>query len=171
MHHTAAVQQQCATWGLDRLNQRQLPLDGTYSYDWDGTGVTAFILDSGIRSTHDEFEGRVECGYNGFADNFVHSNREDCEDYKYENCCCHLARLLLVSFSSSQFVFSTTAAGMERMSLAQVRFHVHESKAQSGYTTHAQVPIRDLSHITPSLARCVLKSEERRTVSPRASSW
>ena len=76
------MDQSCATWGIDRLDQRNLPLDEHYSYSLDGTGVTAYIIDSGIRSTHDEFEGRVNCGFNAFDDNFLHMNREDCEDYR-----------------------------------------------------------------------------------------
>jgi subtilisin family serine protease len=56
-------------------------LDQVYSHDLDGEGVTAYIIDSGIRSTHDEFEGRVECGFNAFDANFIHLAREDCEDY------------------------------------------------------------------------------------------
>ena len=45
--------------GLDRIDQASLPLDGQYKYRLDGTGVTVFVLDSGIRSTHVEFEGRA----------------------------------------------------------------------------------------------------------------
>jgi subtilisin family serine protease len=48
-----------ATWGLDRIDQRNLPLSGTYTYDFDGTGVHAYIIDTGIRSTHTQFGGRA----------------------------------------------------------------------------------------------------------------
>lgn len=53
------------SWGLDRIDQRDgESLDSTYDYDYDGTGVHAYILDSGIRGTHNEFTGRIGSGAN-----------------------------------------------------------------------------------------------------------
>jgi subtilisin family serine protease len=61
-----------APWNLDRLDQRGLPLDSTYTYIEDGSGVTAYVIDSGINSTHQEFAdagGRVKYGaYWDFGD-------------------------------------------------------------------------------------------------------
>jgi subtilisin family serine protease len=48
-----------ATWGLDRIDQSNLPLSTTYTYTSQGTGVTAYIIDTGIRTTHNEFGGRA----------------------------------------------------------------------------------------------------------------
>src|SRR4030095_10979782 len=47
-----------ATWGIDRIDQRDLPLDTKYNFDTDGSGVTAYIIDTGIRASHTEFGGR-----------------------------------------------------------------------------------------------------------------
>jgi len=49
-------------WGLDRIDQRSLPLDRGYGYLQSGAGVTAFVIDTGIRATHTQFGGRVTGG-------------------------------------------------------------------------------------------------------------
>lgn len=48
-----------AQWNLDRVDQRNMPIDGTYNYTATGAGVHAYILDTGIRPTHVEFGGRA----------------------------------------------------------------------------------------------------------------
>ncbi|MBN1313800.1 MAG: S8 family peptidase [Anaerolineae bacterium] len=53
-----------ATWGIDRVDQRALPLSRTYHWDYDGSGVHAYIIDTGIRISHNEFRGRASYGYN-----------------------------------------------------------------------------------------------------------
>ena len=57
-----------ATWGLDRIDQRALPLDMSYTYASTGTGVTAYIVDTGIRYDHVEFGGRATFGVDVMAD-------------------------------------------------------------------------------------------------------
>ena len=57
-----------ATWGLDRIDQATLPLDTKYTTLSDGAGVTAFVLDSGIRASHSEFTGRLLPGFAGVND-------------------------------------------------------------------------------------------------------
>jgi subtilisin family serine protease len=52
-----------ATWGIDRTDQRALPLSGTFTYTNTGAGVTAYIIDTGIRFDHSEFGGRATSGY------------------------------------------------------------------------------------------------------------
>ena len=48
-----------ASWGLDRIDQRSPPLDKVYSYNNDGEGVNAYVIDTGILPTHWEFQGRA----------------------------------------------------------------------------------------------------------------
>ncbi|HEX6040316.1 S8 family peptidase [Longimicrobium sp.] len=57
------VTQANATWGIDRIDQRNLPLSTTFNYTSTGLGVTAYIVDTGIRFTHTQFTGRVSSGY------------------------------------------------------------------------------------------------------------
>jgi subtilisin family serine protease len=57
-----------ATWGLDRIDQRDLPLNGTYVYTPTGSGVRAYIIDTGILSTHTQFGGRVTSGFTAIND-------------------------------------------------------------------------------------------------------
>jgi subtilisin family serine protease len=52
-----------ATWGLDRVDQRALPLSTTYTYTSTGSGVHAYIIDTGILYSHTEFGGRASSGY------------------------------------------------------------------------------------------------------------
>jgi subtilisin family serine protease len=60
---TTQTTQTSATWGLDRTDQRDLPLSTTYTYINTGTGVTAYIIDTGIRFAHSQFSGRATSGF------------------------------------------------------------------------------------------------------------
>jgi subtilisin family serine protease len=57
-----------ATWGLDRINQRALPLDNSYSYTNTGSGVTAYIIDTGIQISNSDFGTRASVGYDAIGD-------------------------------------------------------------------------------------------------------
>jgi subtilisin family serine protease len=66
--HASDTTQNSATWGLDRIDQKALPLSGTYTYGGTGAGVTAYVIDSGIRMTHQEFGGRASAGFTAISD-------------------------------------------------------------------------------------------------------
>jgi subtilisin family serine protease len=73
------TQTSVASWGLDRIDQSGLPLSGSYSYGLNGTGVNAYIIDTGIRSTHVEFGlGRVVPAFTAIDDGF---GPEDCQGH------------------------------------------------------------------------------------------
>lgn len=75
---TLDTTQSPATWGLDRIDQRNLPLNNTYTYTPTGAGVTAYIIDTGIRISHNQFGGRASNGYD-FIDNDATAN--DCNGH------------------------------------------------------------------------------------------
>ncbi|MFD9411225.1 S8 family peptidase [Streptomyces sp. NPDC059989] len=56
-----------APWGLDRIDQRALPLSQTYTYDSTAANVTAYVIDTGIRTTHTDFGGRARAGFDAFG--------------------------------------------------------------------------------------------------------
>ena len=64
---SAYTTQTGATWGLDRIDQRNLPLNGSFSNTNDGSGVTAYIIDTGIRVTHSEFGTRASKGFDAIS--------------------------------------------------------------------------------------------------------
>ncbi|AZM64085.1 MULTISPECIES: S8 family peptidase [unclassified Streptomyces] len=62
--HTTATQDNPPSWGLDRVDQEDTAGDSKYTYpDQAGEGVTAYVIDTGVRITHQDFEGRASHGY------------------------------------------------------------------------------------------------------------
>jgi subtilisin family serine protease len=57
-----------ATWGIDRIDQRNLPLDGSYTYNTTASNVHAYIIDTGIFITHTQFGGRATVGVDEVGD-------------------------------------------------------------------------------------------------------
>ncbi|GLZ80610.1 hypothetical protein Afil01_54170 [Actinorhabdospora filicis] len=66
--HLLDTQQNPPSWGLDRIDQQDLPLSSSYTYANAGEGVTAYLVDTGVKMSHADFEGRVTAGYD-FVDN------------------------------------------------------------------------------------------------------
>ena len=65
-----------ATWGIDRIDQRNLPLSGSYTYTSTGTGVRAYIIDTGIQTSHPQFGTRASAVYDAFG-----GNGQDCNGH------------------------------------------------------------------------------------------
>jgi subtilisin family serine protease len=74
----SAISQSDATWGLDRIDQRTSVLDSFYNYEASGSGVTAYIIDTGILTSHEEFEGRASIGFDSVGDG---RNGQDCNGH------------------------------------------------------------------------------------------
>jgi subtilisin family serine protease len=63
-----------ATWGLDRIDQRNRPLNGTYTFPTTASNVTAYIIDTGIKYTHSDFGGRATFGFDAVGTDGVDCN-------------------------------------------------------------------------------------------------
>jgi aqualysin 1 len=73
----ASDTQSPATWGLDRIDQRNRPLSNSYTYNATGAGVTAYIIDTGIRFSHTQFGGRAVTGF----DSVDGGSADDCNGH------------------------------------------------------------------------------------------
>jgi subtilisin family serine protease len=74
--YTTSATQSNATWGIDRIDQRNRPLSGTYTYNTTASGVYAYIIDTGIRTAHTQFGGRASNVYDAFG-----GNGQDCNGH------------------------------------------------------------------------------------------
>lgn len=75
---TAATQLNPPGWGADRVDQRTLPLNGSYTYPNTGTDVHAYIIDTGIWLEHPDFAGRLDPGYSAIVPD---GNSRDCHGH------------------------------------------------------------------------------------------
>jgi len=67
-----------ATWGLDRIDSKTRSLSGTYDYTSTGSGITVYVIDTGIQSSHSDFVGAVAGGFTSITDG---RGTEDCNGH------------------------------------------------------------------------------------------
>ncbi len=67
-----------ATFGIDRIDQRNLPLSNSYTYNFTGAGVNTYVIDTGVRFTHNEFTGRTGASFDAIGDG---QNGNDCNGH------------------------------------------------------------------------------------------
>jgi subtilisin family serine protease len=67
----ATTQSPTPSWGIDRIDQRNLPLSNSYTYTATGAGVTAYIIDTGINPTHPDFGGRAAVAFDATGGNGI----------------------------------------------------------------------------------------------------
>ncbi len=72
------IQVSPASWGIDRIDQTALPLSSSYNYGGSGAGVDIYVVDTGIKSAHSEFTGRISAGYSSVSDA---NGTEDCNGH------------------------------------------------------------------------------------------
>jgi subtilisin family serine protease len=73
-----ATQNNPPSWGLDRIDQRDLPLDNSYTYSTTASNVHAYVIDSGIRVSHSDFGGRATAGTDTITPG---GNANDCDGH------------------------------------------------------------------------------------------
>ena len=132
-------------WHLDRIDQRYLPMDGFYSFNRTGTGVTVYIIDSGIRVTHEEFGGRASNGVDFVWDD---PNETDKGDYEHQDCRGH-------GTGVAGLVGGNTAGVARDVSLVSVR--VLNCEGRSAFSRIiAGVDWVTANHVPPAVANMSL---------------
>jgi subtilisin family serine protease len=90
----AAAPAERLPWNLDRIDQRALPLDGRFVHEGDGSGVHAYVIDTGVRKSHREFGGRADWIGDFTTGNPGTAIAEDCDVPDSKGHGTHVASIL-----------------------------------------------------------------------------
>jgi subtilisin family serine protease len=136
-----------ATWGIDRIDQRNRPLSGTYTYTSTGAGVRAYIIDTGVRPSHSQFGGRASTVYGG----------DDCNGHgthvagtiggsTYGVAKGALIRGVRVLGCSGSGTWSAIIAGMDWVRVNHIKPAVANMSLGGGFSTSVNTAANNLSN-------------------------
>jgi subtilisin family serine protease len=136
-----------ATWGIDRIDQRNRPLSGTYTYTRTGSGVRVYIIDTGVRPSHTQFGGRASSVYGG----------DDCNGHgthvagtvagsTYGVAKGALIRGVRVLGCSGSGTWSAIIAGMDWVRVNHIKPAVANMSLGGGFSTSVNTAANNLSN-------------------------
>ena len=148
---TIDATQSGATWGLDRIDQRNRPLSGTYTYTSTGSGVRVYIIDTGILTTHPQFGTRASNVYDG-----VGGNGTDCNGHgthvagtvgstTYGVAKGSLLRGVRVFTCTGSSANSTIVAGIDWVRANHVKPAVANLSLGGGFSTTTNTAVNNLA--------------------------
>ena len=140
-----------ATWGLDRVDQRALPLNGRYTYTRAGSGVRVYIIDTGINTGHTDFGGRASNVYNG-----VGGTNADCNGHgthvagtvggaRWGVAKASLLRGVKVFSCSGGSATSTIVAGIDWVRANHIKPAAANLSLGGGFSTASNQAVRNLA--------------------------
>jgi subtilisin family serine protease len=148
----ASATQSGATWGLDRIDQRYLPLSGTYNYNNTASAVRAYIIDTGIYASHSNFGGRASNVYDAFG-----GNGNDCNGHgthvagtvgsaTYGVAKAVLLRGVRVLDCAGSGSFSGIIAGIDWVRLNRINPAVANLSLGGGYSSSLNTAVTNLAN-------------------------
>jgi subtilisin family serine protease len=141
-----------ATWGIDRIDQRNRPLSGTYTYTATASAVRAYIIDTGIQTSHPQFGGRASAVYDAFG-----GNGQDCNGHgthvagtvgssTYGVAKAAKLRAVRVLNCSGSGTWSGIIAGMDWVRVNHIKPAVANMSLGGGFSSSVNTAVNNLSN-------------------------